>query len=1688
MGKLKRKNPTQQTKWEKSSKAIGISLTLIQLANMYSPIIPRAGAEAMPSEYSSSSENNTDSVNNDVYGTPSVEANPTFRLQSSEISSSSGISLIDFRPTSSGLTSLIPTLGMSFSKQVQLGTGAISIYRSNDKNKVEEIKVSSGRMEGATYNLSGSTLQIYTNDTLPDQTEYYVNVDPRVIIDENGVPFSGVTGENTWTFRTPDFTAPKASFESNYNSGVSRPIWLKMQFDESIHKRYGSIIIRNAADDSIAMKMSTSGGSFLTESGQPVFSFIDENAFHFQTQGLNSGTAYYVDVTSGTFSDDSSNTFPGIQGSQGWSFKTVSTVDTTNPSLISHGASEDSLAPTLYLTFDEVVELGNGAITIYRADNDQAVENLIVSGGHISSATYNQYSGARSIRIETQTLLDDETEYYVSIAPNTFKDTAGNSFSGYSGKDWIIRTPDRTAPKASYATTYPEQQGDPVKLKLFFNEDVKVNNYGSVIIREVADNNAVMTMYAYSGHFNASSGSLYLNQSGNTFYFEAYGLNSGVEYYVDIQSGTFVDQAGNGFGRFTNAKEWSFKTSTTIDTRNPSLISHGASEDSLAPTLYLTFDEVVELGNGAITIYRADNDQAVENLIVSGGHISSATYNQYSGARSIRIETQTSLDDETEYYVSIAPNTFKDTAGNSFSGYSGKDWIIRTPDRTAPKASYVTTYPEQQGEPVKLKLFFNEDVKVNNYGSVIIREVADNNAVMTMYAYSGHFNASSGSLYLNQSGNTFYFEAYGLNSGVEYYVDIQSGTFVDQAGNGFGRFTNAKDWSFKTSTTIDTRNPSLISHGASEDSLAPTLYLTFDEVVELGNGAITIYRADNDQAVENLIVSGGHISSATYNQYSGARSIRIETQTLLDDETEYYVSIAPNTFKDTAGNSFSGYSEKDWIIRTPDRTAPKASYATTYPEQQGEPVKLKLFFNEDVKVNNYGSVIIREVADNNAVMTMYAYSGHFNASSGSLYLNQSGNTFYFEAYGLNSGVEYYVDIQSGTFVDQAGNEFEGFPPNAKEWTFQTVDHPPILQSYGETGEIDTLTPKLNLLFNESVEMNQGSIDIYRNSDDTLVERLNITSGQGMGADYQTYSGGRVWNIQTSQVLDDQTDYYVSITPGAFKDKTGHDFSGVIGKNWIFRTPDRTAPEAKFSTNYNSGVGAPIWIGLEFNEQVRPSTGNIIIRNEATGEKEMVIQTSSGYFYNEAGEGVFSYEDNNRFYLQTQGLNSGATYYVDMSSGMFVDIAGNVSKPVYNSDDWSFTISNYAKGDIVSLSYGILENQVIRNLPVQLKAGELLRGLTLTPNAYALVYNSNGSPVNSATVITTGMQVKVWSTNGTSKSYSLEVEKSTSKKSDSDKKTGNNQPSTPVSFAPTSPVSSTPVPTATGGSGGAQPQATTGNSSNNGTSSVPSTTNPSSGNSAPVITSSPNVLVIVAPLQAVADTVSLQANSPSTNALVYYYDNNWDKWIAVPTTRENNNLKASVPQGAWTSVIANSNMAQPQDTINSWANKDILKLMSLDIVQGDAAGSYNPQQAVNRYEMAVMLAKVLRLDIPTVSVASVTTDNSAMPAWAEPYVQAVSAQGIMVGDNNGFNGTRSITREQLATMIGRMLPTSTTTTLSPVDYKDAKKVSAWATQGVQKMNTLGLMSGYPDQTFRPNQEVTREEMAAVLSKLVDILSS
>lgn len=57
-------------------------------------------------------------------------------------------------------------------------------------------------------------------------------------------------------------------------------------------------------------------------------------------------------------------------------------------------------------------------------------------------------------------------------------------------------------------------------------------------------------------------------------------------------------------------------------------------------------------------------------------------------------------------------------------------------------------------------------------------------------------------------------------------------------------------------------------------------------------------------------------------------------------------------------------------------------------------------------------------------------------------------------------------------------------------------------------------------------------------------------------------------------------------------------------------------------------------------------------------------------------------------------------------------------------------------------------------------------------------------------------------------------------------------------------------------------------------------------------------------------------------------------------------------------------------------------------------------------------------------------------------------------------------------------------LEMAEFIDVKK-GAWYEKAVDRVSDLGLMVGYPDKTFRPDQPVTRAELAAVIEKLLDM---
>jgi uncharacterized protein YjdB len=75
---------------------------------------------------------------------------------------------------------------------------------------------------------------------------------------------------------------------------------------------------------------------------------------------------------------------------------------------------------------------------------------------------------------------------------------------------------------------------------------------------------------------------------------------------------------------------------------------------------------------------------------------------------------------------------------------------------------------------------------------------------------------------------------------------------------------------------------------------------------------------------------------------------------------------------------------------------------------------------------------------------------------------------------------------------------------------------------------------------------------------------------------------------------------------------------------------------------------------------------------------------------------------------------------------------------------------------------------------------------------------------------------------------------------------------------------------------------------------------------------------------------------------------------------------------------------------------------------------------------------------------------------------------------------AITREQSAVILAKVLKLDTST-LKKLAFTDANSIGAWSLNSVSAMVDGGMISGYPDGTFKPAAPITRAEAAALIDK-------
>lgn len=91
-------------------------------------------------------------------------------------------------------------------------------------------------------------------------------------------------------------------------------------------------------------------------------------------------------------------------------------------------------------------------------------------------------------------------------------------------------------------------------------------------------------------------------------------------------------------------------------------------------------------------------------------------------------------------------------------------------------------------------------------------------------------------------------------------------------------------------------------------------------------------------------------------------------------------------------------------------------------------------------------------------------------------------------------------------------------------------------------------------------------------------------------------------------------------------------------------------------------------------------------------------------------------------------------------------------------------------------------------------------------------------------------------------------------------------------------------------------------------------------------------------------------------------------------------------------------------------------------------------------------------------------------WARPYIEALVAQGIISGFEDGsFRPDEPMTRVQFAAVVQKAF--SPTPQLPAGQFSDVPQ-SFWGYNAIQAAYRAGFLSGYPDGQFRPNDQLTR----------------
>lgn len=673
--------------------------------------------------------------------------------------------------------------------------------------------------------------------------------------------------------------------------------------------------------------------------------------------------------------------------------------------------------------------------------------------------------------------------------------------------------------------------------------------------------------------------------------------------------------------------------------------------------LFIHFDRAVDIQTGNLEILRVSDDALIETIDLAGAAVVG------NGEANIVINIS-ALTEATAYYINIDSGAFKDAASaDTYAGISDKTtWNFST------TVSCVTpSFTERIISASSNGPYDALTADLDGDGDLDIVTSSKTGGELAWLSNDGSENFTQNLI----NGSLTYPERISIVD-LDQDGDLDILTTESGGGGNISWWVNDGSENF-TETLID----------SSVTSPSEIHAVDFD-----GDGDLDIVASDPNTAADFFWWENDGSQNFTKNSDAGSfRGIHSLYPVDIDKDGDYDLVTSESTsdqldwWENNGSESFTGT-----LIQTASRLG------------QIHSVDLDLDGDMDIVGINQDSDELVWWANNGSEtftktsIASLSTTGNYTLDlgdidgDGDLDIFSTASTIWDVSWWRNDGSESFTEVsvdssvafggpQRLSFVDMDGDgdlDLLGANLNTGRkvtWWETGGCSDPYISSLSPSDDSTGVDLRTNLVltFNENIDIQTGNLTILKTSDDSVVETIDLTSGQVTG------NGTPIITVDPSSNFSGSTGYYIQIDASAFDDESSNSYTGISDKTtWNFTTESSyTADQLIISLSpTDNATAAYIYTDLvmNFNQGMDLQTGNIYIKKLSDDTTVETIDVN-GALLTGNGEATIVIDP-------SVALEAGTSYYINIDAGAMDTNSGVPFEGISDNGTWNFTTMQY----------------------------------------------------------------------------------------------------------------------------------------------------------------------------------------------------------------------------------------------------------------------------------------------------------------------------------------------------------------------------------------------------------------------------